>query len=198
MTTAIFRSPTYCPSKSVHHGSLRLRRVWSSCPPTGGSALSETTDSVSTTPRSSQAAKASGDPKTAANWIMSDLLGALKAEGKEIADSPVKPEQLAELLKLIASGELSGKLAKQVFPKMFATGDSAKTIVEREGLKQISDTGAIEKIVDEVIAANPKQVEQYRGGKATVLNFFVGQVMKATRGQAGTDAVTAILKQKLS
>ncbi len=143
------------------------------------------------------AAKASGDPKAAANWIMGDLLGALKADGKEIADSPVKPDQLGELLKLIASNELSGKLAKQVFPKMFATGESARTIMEREGIKQISDTGAIEKVVDEVIAANPKQVEQYRGGKTTVLNFFVGQVMKATRGQAGTEAVTAILKQKL-
>jgi aspartyl-tRNA(Asn)/glutamyl-tRNA(Gln) amidotransferase subunit B len=143
------------------------------------------------------AATVSGDPKSAANWVMGDLMGLLKAEGKEISESPVSAEALGELVKLIAAGELSRKLAKEVFPKMFATGRSAAAIVEQEGLKQISDSGAMEKIVDEVIAANPKQVEQYRGGKTTVINFLVGQVMKATRGQAGVAAATEILKQKL-
>jgi aspartyl/glutamyl-tRNA(Asn/Gln) amidotransferase, B subunit len=143
-------------------------------------------------------AKASKDPKAAANWVMGDLLGALKAEGKEITESPVSPEQMAELVNLIVSGEISGKLAKEIFPKMFSSGDSPRSIMEREGLKQISDTATLEKIVDEVIAANPKQVEQYRGGKTAVLGFLVGQVMKASRGQANPAAVNQLLKVKLS
>jgi aspartyl-tRNA(Asn)/glutamyl-tRNA(Gln) amidotransferase subunit B len=128
---------------------------------------------------------------------MGDLMGLLKAEGKEIAESPVSPENLGELVKLIAKGELSGKLAKEVFPKMFSTGERAGVIVEREGLRQISDTGALEKIIADVIAGNPKQVEQYKGGKTTVINFLVGQAMKATRGQANVALVTDLFKQRL-
>jgi len=144
-----------------------------------------------------EVARVSGQPKMAANWVMGDLMGALKAEGKEIAESPVPAARLGELVKLIASGELSGKLAKEIFPKMWSTGDAAPAIMEREGLKQISDTGAVEKVIDDVIAANPKQVEQYRGGKTSVINFLVGQAMKATRGQANVAMVTELLKQKL-
>jgi aspartyl-tRNA(Asn)/glutamyl-tRNA(Gln) amidotransferase subunit B len=92
---------------------------------------------------------------------------------------------------------LSGKLAKEIFPKMFASGEAPGVIVEREGLKQISDTGAIDKIIADVIANNPKQVEQYKGGKTTVINFLVGQVMKASRGQANVTVVTELFKQKL-
>jgi aspartyl-tRNA(Asn)/glutamyl-tRNA(Gln) amidotransferase subunit B len=143
------------------------------------------------------AAQISGDPKTTANWVMGDLMGSLKAEGKDIAESPVTPQHLGELVKLIGGGQLSGKLAKEVFPKMFATGDAPGVIMEREGLKQISDTGAIEKVIEDVIAANPKQVEQYRGGKTTVINFLVGQVMKASRGQTNVTIVTELFKQKL-
>ena len=99
---------------------------------------------------------------------------------------------------LIVKGELTGKLAKDVLPKMFESGEAPSVIVEREGLKQISDTGALEKIVDEVIAANPKQVEQYKGGKTTVIGFLVGQVMKASRGQANPAAVNELLKAKLA
>ena len=95
-------------------------------------------------------------------------------------------------------GELSGKLAKEVLPKMIASGEPPAVIVEREGLKQISDSGALEKIVDEVLAANPKQVEQFKGGKTTVIGFLVGQVMKASRGQANPAAVNELLKSKLS
>ena len=142
-------------------------------------------------------ARISGQPKMAANWVMGDLLGALKAENREIGDAPVSAENLGELIKLIASGELSGKLAKEVFPKMFTSGESPAAIVAREGLKQISDTGALEKMIDEVIAANPKQVEQYKGGKTTVINFLVGQAMKASRGQANVSVVTDLFKQKL-
>jgi len=143
------------------------------------------------------AARVSGNPKMAANWVMGDLMGALKADGKEIAESPVSAEHLGELVKLIAANQLSGKLAKEIFPKMFASGDAPAAIVEREGLRQISDTGALEKVIADVIAANPKQVEQYRGGKTTVINFLVGQAMKATRGQANVAVVTDLLKQKL-
>jgi aspartyl-tRNA(Asn)/glutamyl-tRNA(Gln) amidotransferase subunit B len=143
------------------------------------------------------AAKVSGDAKTTANWVMGDLAGELKAAGKEIAESPVSAAHLGELVKLIGDGKLSGKLAKEVFPKMFASGEAPSVIMQREGLKQISDTGALEKMIDDVIAANPKQVEQYRGGKATVINFLVGQVMKASRGQANVAAVTELFKSKL-
>jgi aspartyl-tRNA(Asn)/glutamyl-tRNA(Gln) amidotransferase subunit B len=142
-------------------------------------------------------ARVSGDPKTAANWVMGDLMGLLKAEGKEIAQSPVSPENLGELVKLIGKGELSGKLAKEIFPKMFSTGEAPEVIMEREGLKQISDTGELERVIAEVIANNPKQVEQYRGGKTAVINFLVGQVMRATRGQANVAAVTDLLKRNL-
>jgi len=144
-----------------------------------------------------KAAGAAGDPKAAANWVMGDLMGALNAESKSIADSPVAPERLAELVSLIHRGEISGKIAKEVFVKMFASGDSAALIIEREGLKQISDTGALAQIVDQVLQQNVKQVEQYRGGKTTVLVFLVGQVMKASRGQANPTVVNELLKKKL-
>jgi aspartyl-tRNA(Asn)/glutamyl-tRNA(Gln) amidotransferase subunit B len=140
-------------------------------------------------------AEASGDPKTAANWVMGDLLGALK--GGDITESPVSAAKLGELVALMKKGEISGKLAKEIFPKMFSTGDSAAIIMEREGLKQISDSGALEKIIDEVLAANPKQVEQYRAGKTAVIGFLVGAVMKLSRGQANPAAVNDLLKQKL-
>ncbi|HWF10801.1 MAG TPA: Asp-tRNA(Asn)/Glu-tRNA(Gln) amidotransferase subunit GatB [Bryobacteraceae bacterium] len=142
-------------------------------------------------------AATSGDPKTAANWVMGDLAGLLKAASKDIAESPVPAAQLGELVGMIVKGELSGKLAKEVLGKMFESGDAPGVIVEREGLRQISDTGALEKIVDEIIAANPKQVEQFRSGKATVMGFFVGQVMKASRGQANPATVNEILKSRL-
>jgi len=142
-------------------------------------------------------ARVSGNPKMAANWVMGDLMAMLKAEGREITDSPVSAERLGELVKLIAGNQLSGKLAKEIFPKMFSTREAPGVIMEREGLKQISDSGALEKIIAEVIAGNPKQVEQYRGGKTTVINFLVGQAMKATRGQANVALVTELFKQKL-
>jgi aspartyl-tRNA(Asn)/glutamyl-tRNA(Gln) amidotransferase subunit B len=144
-----------------------------------------------------KAASVSGDARTTANWVMGDLSAALKADDKDFSNSPIAPEKLGELIALIGKGELTGKLAKEVFPKMYQTGDSAPAIMEREGLKQISDTGAMEKIVDEVLAANPKQVEQYKGGKTTVIGFLVGQVMKASRGQANPATVNELLKNKL-
>ena len=142
-------------------------------------------------------AHVSGNPKMAANWVMGELMAMLKAEGREVGESPVSAEHLGELVKLIGGNQLSGKLAKEIFPKMFSSGEAPGAILEREGLKQISDSGALEKVIAEVIAANPKQVEQYRGGKSTVINFLVGQAMKATRGQANVALVTELLKQKL-
>jgi aspartyl-tRNA(Asn)/glutamyl-tRNA(Gln) amidotransferase subunit B len=143
-------------------------------------------------------ARVSGDPKTAANWVMGDLMGLLKAENKEIGDAPVPAANLGDLVRRIAAGEVSGKLAKEIFARMFSTGEAAGAIIEREGLKQISDSAELEKIVAEVIANNPKQVEQYRGGKTTVINFLVGQVMRATRGQANVAGVTDLLKKRLN
>jgi aspartyl-tRNA(Asn)/glutamyl-tRNA(Gln) amidotransferase subunit B len=142
-----------------------------------------------------RAAKAAGDPRLAANWVTGDLLGALK--GREITESPVSPEQLGELVGFIAKGEISGKMAKDIFAKMFDTGESAAAIIDREGLRQISDTGALEKIVDEVIAQSPKQVEQYKSGKTGVIGYLVGQVMKASKGQANPAAVNELLRAKL-
>jgi len=142
-------------------------------------------------------ASGSGDPRAAANWVMGDLAGLLKQDGKEITESPVSAENLGRLVALIAEGKISGKLAKEIFPKMFASGDTPEAIMEREGLQQISDEGALVKIIDEVIAANPKQVEQYRGGKAAVIGFLVGQAMKASRGQADPAAVNRLLKERL-
>jgi aspartyl-tRNA(Asn)/glutamyl-tRNA(Gln) amidotransferase subunit B len=135
-------------------------------------------------------AEVSQDPKMAANWVI--------GEGKEITESSLPARHLGELVGMIVKGELSGKLAKEVLPKMMESGEPPSVIVEREGLKQISDTGALEKIVDEVLAANPKQVEQFKGGKTTVIGFLVGQVMKASRGQANPAAVNELLKSKLS
>jgi aspartyl-tRNA(Asn)/glutamyl-tRNA(Gln) amidotransferase subunit B len=139
----------------------------------------------------------SGDAKIAANWVMGDFSGLLKAAGREIEDSPVSARHVGELVSLVVKGELTGKLAKDVLGKMFESGEAPGAIVEREGLKTISDSGAIEKIVDEVIAGNPKQVEQYRGGKTTVIGFLVGQAMKLSRGQANPGAVNQLMRAKL-
>jgi aspartyl-tRNA(Asn)/glutamyl-tRNA(Gln) amidotransferase subunit B len=144
------------------------------------------------------AATVSGDGRNTANWVVGDLMGMLKSANREITDSPVPAKHLGELVGLINKSELSGKLAKEILPKMFETGDAPSASMEREGLKQISDTGALEKIVDDVLAANPKQVEQYKSGKTAVIGFLVGQVMKASRGQANPAAVTEVLKARLA
>jgi len=142
-------------------------------------------------------AASSGDPRAAANWVMGDLMGALNTQGKDITESPVSPAQLAELLAFVASGEISGKIAKEVFAKMFATGESARAIIEREGLRQISDAAALDAVIEQVLAANPRQVEQYKAGRSAVLGYLMGQIMKATRGQANPAAVNRILREKL-
>ncbi|HHJ38839.1 MAG: glutamyl-tRNA amidotransferase [Methylothermaceae bacteria B42] len=137
------------------------------------------------------------DPKLCANWVMVELSGALNKAGLDITQSPVSAEKLAGLLKRIADNTISGKIAKQVFELIWETGKDADTLIEEKGLKQITDTGAIEKIIDEVIAANPKQLEQYLAGKDKLFGFFVGQVMKRTQGKANPKQVNELLKEKL-
>jgi aspartyl-tRNA(Asn)/glutamyl-tRNA(Gln) amidotransferase subunit B len=133
----------------------------------------------------------------ASNWVTGDLFGALNKAGKSVTESPVSASQGADLLALIEDGTISGRIAKDVFEIMFETGKDADVIVEEKGLKQVSDTGEIEKIIDEVIAANPGQLEQYRAGKDKLIGFFVGQVMKATGGKANPGLVNQLLKPKL-
>lgn len=134
----------------------------------------------------------------AANWVTSELFGALNKLGKDIENSPVSPAQAAELLGLVADGTISGSLAKQVFEIMLETGGSPAAIVEERGLKQTSDTGAIEAVIAEVLAKNPGQLEQYRGGKEALFGFFVGQTMKAMGGKANPGVVNELLKKALN
>ena len=138
------------------------------------------------------------DPKICANWITGELSGALNKAGLEISDSPVDSMRFGGLLQRIADKTISGKIAKQVFELLWQGQDSADEIIEREGLKQLSDSGAIEKIINQVIADNPSQLEQYRSGKEKLFGFFVGQVMKATRGKANPQEVTKLLTMKLN
>jgi aspartyl-tRNA(Asn)/glutamyl-tRNA(Gln) amidotransferase subunit B len=142
-------------------------------------------------------AAAGGAGKLSANWVMGELSGLLNKEGKEIGDSPVSPQMLGGMLLRISDGTISGKIAKQVFEAMWQGEGDADTVIEKQGLKQITDSGAIEKIVREVLEANPKQIEQYKGGQQKVFGFFVGQVMKATQGKANPAEVNKILKQAL-
>ncbi|GEO00527.1 aspartyl/glutamyl-tRNA(Asn/Gln) amidotransferase subunit B [Novosphingobium sediminis] len=135
--------------------------------------------------------------KQAANWLTSELFGALNKLGKGLAESPVSPEAGGELLALVGKGTISGSAAKQVLEKMLETGDAPGVIVEREGLTQTSDTGAIEAAVDAVLAANADKVEQYKGGKEALFGFFVGQTMKAMQGKGNPGLVNEVLKAKL-
>ena len=138
-----------------------------------------------------------GEAKLVTNWMTGDVLGALNKAGLEIADCPVSAERLAGLLKRIADNTISGKTAKQVFDKLWNSDANADQIIESEGLKQITDTGAIEAIVDKVIAANPVPVEQYRAGKDKALMALVGQIMKETQGKANPGEVNKMLVEKL-
>jgi aspartyl-tRNA(Asn)/glutamyl-tRNA(Gln) amidotransferase subunit B len=143
------------------------------------------------------AAKKSGQPKLAANWVMGELSGALNRAELDITQSPVSSAQLAQLISRIQDGTLSGKLAKQVFEALWNGEGEVDAIIETRGLKQVSDTGEIGKIVDEVLAANQKSVEEFRAGKEKAFNALVGQVMKASRGKANPAQVNEILKKKL-
>ena len=147
-------------------------------------------------------ARESGNAKAASNWVMTEVLRKLKGSGDDgeslLARCPVKPESLAEMIRLIDSGAISGKIAKDLFERMWTSGEAPRTIVEREGLRQVSDEGAIQAAVDEVIAAHPEQVATYRHGKASALGWFVGQVMRKTGGKANPQLVNELLKKALA
>ncbi|MCW9058613.1 MAG: Asp-tRNA(Asn)/Glu-tRNA(Gln) amidotransferase subunit GatB [Gammaproteobacteria bacterium] len=145
-----------------------------------------------------EAARVGGDGKLAANWVTGELAGLLNREGLEITASPVSATSLGGLLLRIRDNTLSGKLAKQVFEDMCSGAGEADAIIEQKGLKQITDTGAIEKIIQDVLDASPKQIEQYRAGQEKLFGYFVGQVMKATQGKANPAQVNELLKKRLA
>ncbi len=138
------------------------------------------------------------DAKLAANWVINELLGILNKDGKTIEESPISSENLGKLVGLIEDNTISGRIAKDVFAEMYASGKDPEVIVEEQGLKQVTDTGAIEALVDKVIAENPDKVEQYKSGKDKLFGFFVGQVMKESQGKANPQMVNELLKNKLS
>jgi aspartyl-tRNA(Asn)/glutamyl-tRNA(Gln) amidotransferase subunit B len=144
------------------------------------------------------AAKASSNPRAAANWIRSELLRELEASGKTAAESPVPAEELGALVRLVDEGKISGKQAKDVLVEMFRSAKGALAIIEEQGLVQVSDTGEIDALIDQVIAANPDQLASYRGGKETLFGFFVGQVIKASQGKANPKIVNERLRTKLA
>jgi aspartyl-tRNA(Asn)/glutamyl-tRNA(Gln) amidotransferase subunit B len=144
------------------------------------------------------AARSSGNPKAASNWVMTEVLRKLKESGRGIASSPVPPAALAGLVRLIDAGTISGKIAKDVFERMWATGEPAAAIVEREGLTQLSDDSALEAIVAEAVASFPEQAASYRAGKTAALGWFVGQVMKRTGGRANPQRVNELLRRTLA
>jgi aspartyl-tRNA(Asn)/glutamyl-tRNA(Gln) amidotransferase subunit B len=138
-----------------------------------------------------------GDAKAASNWVMNDVLRKLKEDDAEIDACRVTPASLGQLVKLIDDGTISGKIAKDVFERMWASGEGPQAIVEREGLVQLSDESALEAMVAEVVTANPKQVAAYRGGKKATIGWFVGQVMKKTGGKANPRVVNELLRNAL-
>ena len=142
-------------------------------------------------------ARASGSPKAASNWVMTEVLRKLKVDARTLAELPLKPGQLAELIRLIDAGTISGKIGKDVFERMWDSGEAPQTIVERNGLNQVSDEAAIRAVVSQVLAASPKQVATYKNGKAATLGWFVGQVMKKIGGKANPQLVNALLKKAL-
>ena len=138
------------------------------------------------------------DPKLVANWVLNELLALLNKEDRDITESPIKAPQLGGLVALISDNTISGKIAKDVFAEMYTSGEDAAKIVESKGLKQVTDVGAIEKVIDAIIAANPDNVAGYKSGKDKLFGFFVGQVMKETGGKANPAIVNDLLKKKLS
>jgi aspartyl-tRNA(Asn)/glutamyl-tRNA(Gln) amidotransferase subunit B len=142
-------------------------------------------------------ARRSGEPKAASNWVMTEILRKLKEDERPLAACPVDPRALAELIGLVKEGAITGRTAKDVLERMWETGESARAIVEREGLRQLSDEGAVQAAVAEVIAASPDQVSSYRKGRGAALGWFVGQVMRKTGGKANPQLVNALLKKAL-
>jgi aspartyl-tRNA(Asn)/glutamyl-tRNA(Gln) amidotransferase subunit B len=137
------------------------------------------------------------EAKTVSNWMMGDLLRELKGDDREIDQCPVTPQHLAQMLSMVKEGTISGKIAKDVFEEMYRTGERPDKIVRDKGWTQILDTGEIERAIEKAMQANPKQVEDYRKGKEKLFGFFVGEVMKETKGKANPKLVNELLKEKL-
>ena len=204
------RSRTCCRSSSPWSSSASSRRVCRSCPTPRSTASCATSASPTTTPTCSIAEKERADyfeehvrlangnaePKTIANWIINEVLGRLNKEGLTLETSKVTPAANIAILTMVADATISGKIAKDLFEIVWSEGGDPAAIVEQRGMKQVTDTGAIEKAVDAIIAANPDKVEQVKA-KPSMLGWFVGQVMKASGGKANPQAVNDILKQKL-
>jgi aspartyl-tRNA(Asn)/glutamyl-tRNA(Gln) amidotransferase subunit B len=144
-----------------------------------------------------KAVEASGNPRAASNWIRSELSRELENASLTAAKSPIPAAELGALVRMIDEGKISGKQGKDVLVEMFATGKPAAVVVEERGLVQVSDTGEIDRVIDEVVAASPNQLEQYRSGKEALFGFFVGQVMKASKGKANPKVVNERLREKL-
>ncbi|HYA15370.1 MAG TPA: Asp-tRNA(Asn)/Glu-tRNA(Gln) amidotransferase subunit GatB [Syntrophales bacterium] len=145
-----------------------------------------------------EVAKLSGKPKIASNWVMGDVLRFLNEEKRDIRECPILPKALAEMILLIEDGTISGKMAKDIIVEMYKTGKPPRRIIEEKGMVQITDEDALAKTIAEVIAANPAQLEQYRGGKEKLFGYFVGQVMKATQGKANPQLINELLKKMLA
>jgi aspartyl-tRNA(Asn)/glutamyl-tRNA(Gln) amidotransferase subunit B len=143
------------------------------------------------------AARASGNPKAASNWVMTEVLRKLKEQQQPLASCPIPAAHLAEMIRLLDGGAISGKIAKDLFARMWGSGDGPQAIVEREGLLQVSDQGAIQAAIAEIMAASPQQVATYRKGKTSTFGWFVGQVMQKTGGKANPQVVNSLLKKAL-
>jgi len=139
-----------------------------------------------------------GQPKIASNWVMGDILRFLNEDRRDIKDCPISAASLAEMIRLIEEGTISGKMAKEISEEMYRTGKGPKSIIAEKGLVQITDESALIPVIEKVIAANPTQLDQYRGGKDKVFGFFVGQVMKATQGKANPQLINDLLKKMLA
>ena len=142
--------------------------------------------------------EAGAEPKQASNWVVAELFGALNRRGESIVDTPISPQEAAELLKLVADGTISGTIAKQVFEIMLETGIAPSVIVEERGLKQTSDTGAIDAEIDKILGQHADKVAEYKAGKQALFGFFVGQTMKAMQGKANPQVVNERLRSRLS
>jgi len=144
------------------------------------------------------AARLSANPRSAANWIMGDLAFALKSSGREIEECPLPPDRLASLIRMIDAGVISGKIAKAIFEEVFRSGEEPAAAVKRLGMVQVSDETSLLAAIDKVIAASPKQLSEYRSGKEKLFGYFVGQVMKETKGQANPGVLNELLKKRLN
>jgi len=145
-----------------------------------------------------EVARQSGNPKAASNWVMGDLLRFLNEEKREIRDCPISAASLGELIRLIDQGTISGKMAKEIIEEMYRTGKTAPAVVEEKGMVQITDEAALSGVITGILEANPNQLAQYRSGRDKLFGYFVGQVMKATRGKANPQVINDLLKKMLA